>query len=98
MEAKVNMTPPKNIKQVCAFVGLVNCYMDMCYKRSHLLQPLNLLTSNKVDFKWTDVEQSAFGEIKQIVACDILLIYPDCNKRFYIHADASNFHPGLLII
>ena len=56
VDAIVNMTPPKNIGQVRAFVGLLNYYRDMWYRRSYLLKPLNLLTSTKVTFKWTDVE------------------------------------------
>ena len=64
IEAIVNMTPPKNITQVHAFVGLVNYYRDMWARRSHLLKPLTELTSTKVKFKWTDVEQQAFDEIK----------------------------------
>ena len=56
VEAIVNMTPPKNIIQVRAFVGLVNYYRYMWAIRSYLLQPLTVLTSTKVRFKWTDVE------------------------------------------
>ena len=51
-----------------AFIGLVNYYKDMWAKRSHLLHHLTALTPNKVKFKWTDVEQKAFGKIKYIVA------------------------------
>ena len=35
-----------------------------------------------------------FGEIKQVVAHDTLLIYPDFNKRFDIHMDASELQLG----
>ena len=98
VEDIVNMTPPKNIRQVCAFLVLVNYYRDMCDRRSHLLQPLTAVTSNKVKFKWTDTEQQAFDKIKQIVACNILLIYPDFNERFDIYTDASDFQLGVVII
>ena len=94
----VNTTPTKNIKQVCAFVGLVNHYRDMWARRSHLLQPLTALTSTKLDFKWTDDEQKVFGKIKRIVSRNILLIYPYLNERFDIHMDASNCQLGSVII
>ena len=45
VEAIVNMTPPKNVKHVRAFIGLVKYYRDMWAKRSHLLQPLTELMS-----------------------------------------------------
>ena len=88
------MMPPKTIKQVRVFVGLVNYYWDIWSKRSHLLQPLTALISNKVTFKWTDVEQNLLGKIKRIVARDTLSIYPDFNKRFYIHTYDSYFQLG----
>ena len=72
--------------------------MDMWTKRSHLLQPLNVLKSNTVKFKWTDVEQKTFDEIKRIVVCDTLLIYPYFNKYFDIHTDASDFQLEAVII
>ena len=70
----------------------------MWAKQSHLLHPLTALMSNRVPFKCTDAEQKAFYEIKRIVACNTLLIYPYSSKRFDIHTDASDFHLGALII
>ena len=49
-------------------------------------------------FKWTDVEQKASDEIKRTVAHNTLLAYPDFNKRFYIHTDASDYQLGAVII
>ena len=68
VEAIVNMKPTKNTNEVRALIGIVNYYKDMWAKRSHLLHHLTALTPNKVKFKWTDVEQKAFGKIKYIVA------------------------------
>ena len=59
--------------------------------RSHLLQPLNALTSTKLTFEWTYVKQQAFDKIKQIVARNTLLIYPYFSERFDIYTDASGF-------
>ena len=58
----------------------------------------NTFISNKVNFRWKDVEQKVFDEIKCIVACDTLLIYPDFNKCFDIHTDSSDFQIGAVII
>ena len=64
LETMVNMTPSNNVKQVRAFLGLVNYYRDMWKKRLHLIQPLAALTSTKLMFRWTDFEQKAFDEMK----------------------------------
>ena len=89
--------PPKNQKQVHSFIGIVNYYMDMWAKQSYLLQPLTVLTSMKVKFKWTVAEQKSFDDIKLIVDCNTLLIYPDFNKRFDIHTGASQYLLGAVI-
>ena len=88
------MTPPNTQKQVRAFIVLVKYYGDMWHIQSHLLHPLTAFTSNKVKFKWKDVEQKLFDEIKHTVACNNLLIYPDFNKRFDIHTHNTDFQTG----
>ena len=70
----------------------------MWAKRSHLLQPLTVLTSNKVKFKWVVFEHKEFDEIKLIVSWDNLLIYVDSNKRFDIHTNASELQLEGVII
>ena len=92
------MIPPKNQKQVLALIILVNYYKDMWDKRSHLLPPSTALTSNKVKFKWTEIEHKGFDEIKRIVACDTLLIHTDFNRPFDIHTCATNLQLGEVII
>ena len=46
-------------------------------RRPHTLATLTRLMSIKRKSKWTQVKQDSFDEIKQIMACDTLLTYPD---------------------
>ena len=98
VESIVNMTPPKNKKEVREFVDIVNYYRDMWENWSHLLHPLTALTSHKVKLKWTDVEQKEFDYIKRNVSQETLLAYPDFNESFYIHTDARDCQLGAVII
>ena len=91
------MKPPKNTRYVRAFIGIVNYYIDMWDKQSHLIHPLNALKSHKARFKWTDAEHKSFDDIKCVVSQDTLLAYTDFNKRFDIHMDASNYQLGAVI-
>ena len=63
----------------------------MCERVSHPLSHLTRITSSKVKFKWTKIEQDAFDKIKRIVSCDTLIAYPDFNEEFKINTDASDF-------
>jgi hypothetical protein len=66
-------------------------------RRSEILAPLTCLTSKDVPFQWTDIEQQAFDKIKAIVCRKVLLLYPDFNKPFHIHNDASHYQLGAVI-
>ena len=98
VEPIINMTPPTSTKHVRAFIGSVNYYRDMWARRLHLIQPLTALTSSKVRFKCSDVEQIVFDDIKKAVAHDTLLSYPYFNKKIDIHTDASDYQIGAVII
>ncbi|MGH7974553.1 MAG: hypothetical protein ACREBR_03420 [bacterium] len=68
---------PKNRKMLRGFIGFVNFYRDMWPRRSEIIAPLAQLASNKVPFIWTDIHQGAFEEIKNVMARDILLSFPN---------------------
>ena len=97
VEAITNLAPPTNRKGVRRFIGLVNYYRDMWGKRSEILTPLTALTSMKAKWKWTDVEQNAFDTMKKIMARETILAYPDFDKPFEIHTDASAYQLGACI-
>ena len=97
VEAISNLAPPKTRKQLRGFIGLVNYYRDMWIRRSETLAPLTALTSVKIKYKWTEVEQNAFDTMKRIMARETLLAYPDFSKEFHIHTDASKVQLGAVI-
>ena len=76
----------------------MNYYHDMWEIHSHALTTLTKIFSIKVKFKWTKTKKIAFDEIKQIVACDNLLTYPDFTKEFKIYTDARDLQLGEVII
>jgi len=97
VQALQNVAPPKNKKQLCHFIGMINYYHDMWIQWSEILAPMTWLTTANVKFKWTDIEQAAFNKIKQIVGQEMLLSYPDFNKPFDIYTDASHTQLGSVI-
>jgi len=97
VEAITNLAPPTTRKAVRRIIGLVNYYRDMWKQRSHILSPLTALTSVKVPWRWTDIEQKAFEKIKKVIARHTILAYPDFDKPFEIHTDASAYQLGACI-
>ena len=76
---------------------MVNYYRDMWPQRSHLLAPLSSLTSAKVKWTWTEEYQTSFDNMKKLIAKETLLTYPNFNKTFEIHTDASKVQLGACI-
>ena len=70
----------------------------MWARRSHLLQPLTILTSEKEAFKCTDMEQNTFDDTKHVVARNTLLSYPYYNNKLDIRTDYSDHQVGDVII
>jgi len=77
---------------------MVNYYRDMWKGRSHVLAPLTGLVSKTTKWKWTDVEQRAFEDAKQMVVREALLSYPDFTDEFHVYADASDYQLGGVIM
>ena len=61
------MTPPTYRRGVFNFMGLVYYYCGIWGILKYTLEPLTTLTSIKVNFKWNEVEQKYFKEIRQIM-------------------------------
>ena len=62
IDAILKIAPPRTVKQVQSFVGMLNHYKEMISKRSHLVTLLTELTkkTNK-SFKWQTKHQEAFN-------------------------------------
>lgn len=97
VEAIKAILPPTNRKQLRRFIGMINFYKEIWPGRSKMLAPLTRLTSKNVPFKWTEVEQKAFDEIKRKITKDTMLTYPNFNKPFDVHTDASDKQIGAVI-
>ena len=93
----LRFSPPTKLRQLRAFLGLVNYYKKLVPHRSHILEPLTRISSGKTKFKWTHEQEKAFLQIKRLMARKILLRYPNFEKDFHIFTDASDFQLGSVI-
>jgi len=69
----------------------------MWIHRSDILAPLTAMTSVQTKWDWNEKCQNSFDTIKKIVSRETLPSYPDFNKPFEIHTDASKQQPGAVI-
>jgi len=93
------MDRPTTTTEVRHFIGMVQYYRDLWPRRSHLLTPFTEISSGPKGKKisWNDELEQAFNDTKAMICKETLLIYPDWNKPFDIHTNASDYQLGAVI-
>ena len=107
VQAILALTPPKNVKELRCFLGMVQYYRDLWARRSEMLAPLTSLVgecgqtkatkakgTRKVPWYWAEVHQKAFDDVKATITKEVVLAYPDFDKVFEIYTDASTKQLG----
>jgi hypothetical protein len=84
----------KSVEDVRSFLGLCGYYRKFVHRFSHIAAPLSDLTRRDREFKWTDVEQRAFDELKSAMVNGPVLIVPDPKLPFTLATDASGYAVG----
>ena len=110
VQAILAINPPKNVKELRRFLGMIQYYRDIWAKRSELLAPLADLVgecgktkatkakgTKNASWHWEKVHQKAFDNAKATIAKQVVLAYPDYSKVFEIYTDASSKQLGAVI-
>lgn len=79
-------TKPKMIKSFLATVGFYRTFIPHFADKA---VPLTNLLKNSNKWKWTEVEQFAFEQLRDALCEDPVLKHPDFEKPFELHTDAS---------
>ncbi|CAC5407335.1 unnamed protein product [Mytilus coruscus] len=88
---------PKNVKEVRMFLGLCNYYRKFIHNYSKITSPLNQLLHKDQQFKWTDECQRSVEILKTKLTSAPILVFPDFNKEFILHTDASGTAIGYVL-
>ena len=99
LELYANLKPPKNVKELRSFIGIVNYYREHCKGFAEIVAPINKLLSKVPSKKhalipWDDNHQIAFeSTIKALQKADTLS-FDEVNKPLVLTTDASATHGG----
>jgi hypothetical protein len=100
IEPILALVPPKTVKQLRSFIGMINFYRDMWRHRAHILTPLTAMTkiSNKeFTLHWNPECDKAFAAVKAMICQEVLLTYPNPDLPYDIETDASDKQLGAAI-
>ena len=97
---------PKTVQDIQSFIGKVNYYRKFIKNCSGIARPLTGLTKghtrklqNKKDItgEWTKKHEKSFRKLKRRLIKEPVLRYPDYEKEFFIHTDASKYALGAVL-
>ena len=94
IEAVKSWTVPTSRKEVKSFLGLASYYRRHISDFSTIAKPLTELTSNHIDFQWTNNCQLAFEKLKEALISAPILGYPKDNGLYILDTDASDVGVG----
>ena len=91
IESIKSMPAPTNPTEVKQFLGLVGYYCKFIPHFTDIARPLNFLTRKGIEFEWTTICQENFDLLKNALATEPILVYPDPNKLYVLFTDASKY-------
>ena len=78
-----------NLIQLRATLGLFSYYRKFIKDFSRIARPINNLLKKDIPFKWTQKQQTAFEQLKEMLIKSPVLVYPDFEQPFILYTDAS---------
>ena len=92
------MPTPTSKKQVQSFLGMCNYYRLFIHNFAHIADPIYKLLRKNQRFAWGTEQQEAAQILKDKLASAPVVKYPDFEKPFFIHTDASNVGIGAVLM
>jgi hypothetical protein len=86
-----NFPRPRTVKDVRSFLGLSRYYRVFIQNYAAMSRPLTQLTKKNDPFKWTDIHQQAFENLKAALTSNSMLAHPRFDQPFIISTDASDY-------
>ncbi|XP_039384821.1 uncharacterized protein K02A2.6-like, partial [Mauremys reevesii] len=97
VKAIVEAPPPRNVSQLCSFLGLLNYYGKFISQLATLLRPLHELLGQNKPWKWTEACDVAFNKAKDALLNSEVLTHFDPSLPLQLACDASPYGVGAVV-
>ena len=92
-----NFPTPKSVKEIQRFIGLASYYRRFIKNFAFIAAPLHKLTKKGTEFIWSEIHQSSFDKLKELLISPPILRFPDMSKSFILMTDASGYAVGAVL-
>lgn len=102
VEVILQWARPTTQSELRSFLGLANYFRKFILGYASIAAPLNTLIKKSapqmLSVQWKPEHEEAFEHIKQMIAKDVVLQYPDMNAPFTVISDASLHGTGAVLL
>ena len=89
--------PPTNVKMLRETLGNTKYYHKFIGGYAAITAPMEKLLKKDVAFVWSIECQGSFDTLKAKMDSVPILVFPDWNKEFHVHVDASSVVLGVVL-
>ncbi len=92
---------PTKAPDLRSFLGFTGYYQRFIKNYSHIAKPLHVLVADvearRMEYEWSEACQEAFDALKTRCVEAPILAYPNFDKPFIVHTDASGIGLGAIL-
>ena len=89
IDVVVEWKPPRNVTEVCSFLGLAGYYRRFVKGFSMTAAPMTRLLQKNVKYEWSEKCQRSFDKLKASLTEAPVLTQLTCGREYVIFSDAS---------
>ena len=93
----VNLPPPKSVKQLRTTLGHTGYYRKFIKGYAQIIAPMEKQLKKDIRFEWTPECQARLDILKEKMVTATILVFPDWNKEFHVHVNASSIALGIVL-
>ena len=93
----VNLPPLKSVKQLRTTLGHNGYYRKFIKGYAQITAPMEKKLKKDIKFEWTSKCQEILDILKEKMVTAPILVFPDWNKEFHVHVDASSIALGVVL-
>lgn len=97
LKAITEATAPKNVQELCSFLGFVSYYGKFIPNAATILAPLNRLLRKDAPWEWTQQCQQSFDLAKETLTSSKVLVHYDPALPIQLIGDASAYGVGAVV-
>jgi transposase InsO family protein len=97
IDAVLKEPAPKNVSQLKRFLGMATYYRRFIKDFADIAEPLTRLMRATSKWEWGPEQQRAYEKLREKLTSAPVLAYPDFDRPFELHTDASDYAIGAVL-